>query len=287
MKLPFKKSDAGGGSFLPQEYVERRAELRANLLCLALFGVVMAGVIGAFFVTNRQWLTVKRARDSIAAQYAQEAARIEQLKLLEKQKTEIMDKAEVSTALIERVRRSVLLSEMANRKPDEVTLLEVSLSAKRIQQAAPPPSAPVTVQPQVKNLAGRPSNISTIQNPAPGAKAPEKVMPPRFEHTIKLIGVARANNDVADYIAALKACPLLDNVDIKTIKETLIDKVELRKFELEATIRPDADTRGMEVAEKGQKPIQGMPGADPTKMRAGTPKKPPTVTVVPNKPGEE
>src|SRR3954471_5140703 len=155
MKLPFKRSDSGGGSFLPQEYVERRAELRANLLCLALFGVVMFGVIGAFFVPNRQWLTVKRARDSIAAQYAQEAARIEQLKLLEKQKTEIMDKAEVSTALIERVRRSVLLSELANRKPDEVTLIEVSLSAKRIQQAPPPANAPTTVQPQVKNLAGK------------------------------------------------------------------------------------------------------------------------------------
>src|SRR5204863_10208748 len=118
------------------------------------------------------------------------------------------------------------------------------------------------------------TNISTIQTSA-APKAPEKVMPPRFEYTIKLIGVARANNDVADYIQALKGCPLLDNVDIKTIKETLIDKVELRKFELEATIRAAADTSGMEVADKAQKAIQGMPGADPNKMlQWNGPKKP-------------
>src|SRR3954469_13856228 len=134
MMNPFQSAfggGKGGGSFLPQEYVERKAELRANLLCLGLFGVVMFGVVGAFFVTNRQWLKVKQSREAIASQYAQEAARIEQLKLLERQKAEIVQKAEVSTALIERVRRSVLLSELANRKPDDVTLLEVQLTGKR------------------------------------------------------------------------------------------------------------------------------------------------------------
>jgi Tfp pilus assembly protein PilN len=285
MKNPFKRSEQGSGSFLPQEYVERRAELRGNLLCLALFGVVMFAVVGAFFVTNRQWLTVKRSRDAIASQYAQEAARIEQLKLLEKQKAEIMDKAEVSTALIERVRRSVLLSELANRKPDEVTLLEVSLTGKRFQET--PVAQPTGPQPGggVKNLAGKPSNISTIQVPQAKDKAPDKVMPPRFEHTVKLVGVARTNNDIADYIASLRACTLLDNVDLKYIKETTIEKLELRKFELEAAIRKDADTRGMEVADTGKKPAQGMPGADPSKMRP-TPQSKPSVTVVHPKGGD-
>ena len=43
---------------------------------------------------------------------------------------------------------------------------------------------------------------------------------------------------------------------MKYIKDTTIDKLDLRKFELEAVIRSDADTRGMEVAD--EKPAQGM-----------------------------
>jgi Tfp pilus assembly protein PilN len=241
--------------------------MRANLLCLGLFGVVMFGVVGAFFVTNRQWLAEKRDRERIAGQYAQEAARIEQLKLLEKQRAEIVQRAEVSNALIEHVRRSVLLSELANRKPDDVTLLEVALTGKRIvDQPKDKPTTPAPTQ-QVKNLGAKAGNVAMIQVPPQKDKEPEKVAPPRVEHTVKLTGVAKANTNIADYIASLKACPLLDNVDLKYIKETTIEKVELRKFELEAALRKDADTRGMEVVDT--KPVEGMPGADPVRTRSG------------------
>src|ERR1043165_5598637 len=247
MRNPFLRGDSGGGSFLPQEYVERKAEMRANLLCLGLFGVLMFAVVGAFFVTNRQWLQVKRSREAIASQYAAEAAKIEQLKLLERQKNEIVQKAEVSTALIEQVRRSVLMSELANRKPEEITLLEVVLTGKRVQDAPQAQGPPVNVQ-QVKSLSAKTSTVATIVTATTEKAKTEKIMPPRFEHTLKLTGVAKANNDIADYIAALKACTILDNVDLKYIKETTIEKVELRKFELEASIRKGADTRGMEAA---------------------------------------
>lgn len=282
MRNPFLRGDSGSGSFLPQEYVERKAELRANLLCLALFGVVMFGVIGAFFVTNRQWLTVKRARESIAAQYAAEAAKIEQLKLLEKQKAEIMQKAEVSTALIERVRRSVLMGEISNRKPDDITLLEVSMTGKRVKEEPVASSTPAPAVQQVKNLSGKGSTVAMIQTPAEKPRQAERIMPPRFEHTIKLTGVAKSNTNIADYLAALKACPLLENVDLKYIKETTIDKLELRKFELEAVVRKDADTRGMETAETRQP--EGMPGSDPGRLKSAESK--PSITVVHPK-GEE
>jgi Tfp pilus assembly protein PilN len=282
MRNPFQRSDHGGGSFLPQEYVERKAEMRANLLCLGLFGVVMFGVVGAFFVTNRQWLTVKRSREAIASQYALEAARIEQLKLLEKQRAEIVQRAEVSNSLIEHVRRSVLLGELANRKPDEITLLEVNLIGKRIVEK-PKDAAPAAPSQQTKSLGAKSGTVAMIQVPQAKTDAPEKVAPPHFEHTIKLTGVAKSNTNIADYLASLKACPLLENVDLKYIKETTIEKLELRKFELEAAIRKDADTGGMEVA-KTKEP-EGMPGSDPARMRTGGQSKS-AITVVHPK-GEE
>src|SRR5262245_52717864 len=138
MRNPFARTDAGNSSFLPQDYVARKAEMRANLLCLALFGVVMFGVVAAFFVTNRQWLQVRQEQQSITTRYSSEAAKIEQLKLLEGQKAEMLEKAEVTTALIEKVPRSRLLSELVNRMPQDITLLELSLISKRIKDTPPP-----------------------------------------------------------------------------------------------------------------------------------------------------
>ena len=60
------------------------------------------------------------------------------------------------------------------------------------------------------------------------------------------IGAKSANNFIADYITALKACGILENVELKYIKETEVDKTTFRKFEIEAAIRQNADARGVE-----------------------------------------
>jgi Tfp pilus assembly protein PilN len=244
---PFLRNNEHGGSFLPQDYVQHKAELRANIICLALFGIVMFGIVGAFFVTNRQWLQVKRERQAITVEYTQQAARIEQLKNLEAQKAEMMAKAEVTTALVEKVPRSILMAELVTRMPDEMGLLELHLISKRIreapttarQQAAAP--RPGTGTGQIRTLSGRSPTARPTSTPTS-----ERVAPPRFEHTLRLVGVARANNNVADYLAALKACSLLDNVELRHIKNFTLDKVEMRHFEIEAVLRRDADARGIE-----------------------------------------
>lgn len=275
MSNPFTRPDSGGGSFLPQDYVTRKAELRANLLCLGLFGVVMFGVIGAFFVTNRQWLNVRQDQQLITTQYSAEATKIDQLTRLEDQKGEMMEKAEITTALIEKVPRSTLLSELITRMPQQITLLELSLVSKRIKDT-PTGGKPGVITttsggPAIRTLSGAGANPSTAK-PAMAHDAkgkpgdPEKVPPPRFEYTLHLIGVARQNNDIADYLAGLKDCPLLDNVDIKYIKETTIDKLDLRKFEIQAEIKKDADARGMEPAKDLR--AAGAPGASPSRDQA-------------------
>ncbi|MBX3377596.1 MAG: PilN domain-containing protein [Phycisphaeraceae bacterium] len=267
MWKPFVRPDQQGASFLPQDYVARKAEMRANLICLGLFGVVMFGVIAAFFVTNRQWLHVRRSQQAITAQFSQEAIKIEQLKQLEKQKNEMMEKAEITTALVERVPRSILMAELITRMPDDITLLELTLVSKRIKDTPPPKEATkTTTSPQIKTLssAAKPGTGKSVEPPKP-----EKVTPPRFEYTLKLVGVARVNNNIADYIQALKNCPLLENTDLKYIKEVTIEKMDLRKFEIEASIRKDADARGMEPLKDLN--ARGAPGASPTRPSVLTP----------------
>jgi hypothetical protein len=268
MRNPFLKAEQSGGSFLPQEYVARKNEMRANLVCLSLFGVVMFGVVAAFFVTNRQWLQVKAQQKSVTVQYTQEGAKIEQYKRLEAQKSEMMDKAEITTALVEKVPRSKLMSEVVTRMPKDITLLEVQLIGKRIKDV-PGQQQPAAMAPgAIKTLGGKPSaQISGAKIPAAPPPSKERISAPRLEFTLKLIGVARVNQDVSDYLTSLKACSILENVDLKIIKETTIEKLDLRRFEIEASIRKDADARGLEHVDLRTLTVGGVPGTDPT--RAG------------------
>jgi Tfp pilus assembly protein PilN len=246
MKNPFQRGDkgGGGGSFLPEDYVARKVELRANLLCLSLFGVVMFGVVAAFFVTNRQWLNVRREQEAITVQYTEQAQKIEQLKELESQKASMIAKAEVTTALIEKVPRSVLMAELITRMPREITLLDLELTSKRIKDPVPAAGAQAAAQPKIKSIGG-PGVVAQNPGAAPTPPADTKVRPPRFEYKLKITGVARVNNDIADYMAGLQECPLLEKVEFKHIRSKTIDKVDWREFIIEAVIRSDADARGI------------------------------------------
>ncbi|MDX2146517.1 MAG: PilN domain-containing protein [Planctomycetota bacterium] len=222
-------------SFLPADYVARKSEQRATMLGLGLFGLVMLGVVGAFLVTNRAWTSVREERLAVDKLYAEEAGKIEQLKELEQQRAQMMEKAEVTAALIENVPRSVLLGELVLRLPEDVKLTNMDLKGTRIEtrvQAPPPGAAPM----QVKSLADTKSKA---------AETKPKIQAPRFQHTLLMQGVASNNNDIADYVASLRACPLLQGVELNYIREATIQDRSLRQFEIQAEIRQDADGRAL------------------------------------------
>ena len=76
----------------------------------------MIAVIGAFFVTNRQATQVKQQQEDINSQYQQAGIQIQELTQLEQQRMEMLNKAELAAALVERVPRSILIAEMINRR---------------------------------------------------------------------------------------------------------------------------------------------------------------------------
>ena len=73
----YNRRPGTGGSFLPEDYIEKKAENRNLAIAVFLFVVVTLGVVGAFFVTNRQWSTVKRRQQEINQEYATETKKIE------------------------------------------------------------------------------------------------------------------------------------------------------------------------------------------------------------------
>ena len=251
-----RKDASKDRSFLPEDYVERRSERRTNLLSLTLFTVVTVGVVGAFLVTNRQWNDVKRYQEAINVRYAQAAKDIEQLKHLEDRKEALLQKAELTTALIDRVPRSILLAELINRMPQDATLLEMEVVSKRIAEPKP--------KDDPKAGKGKPKGTTTKGTKATRGskgKAPPKsgaskdgasdkegsarpvIAAPRFSTSVILIGVTGTHNSVAQYVAELQRCPLLSEVELKFSEKAVIEEQELNRFRIECRLKSDADAR--------------------------------------------
>lgn len=225
-------------TFLPEDYVERRAERRTNLICITLFMVVTAGVVGAFFVTNRQWNEVQEYQRVINIRYTQAAKDIEELKKLNAQRTDLMKKREIAAVLREQVPRSILLAEIINRLPDRARLAEFQLQSKRVD----PPTVARQVQSASagRSIARRPTGGTQTAKPTP-----PDIQPPRYDTTLVIIGIAPDNRDVAHYVAALHECPLLRDVELKVSELTRIRDNPLLRFRIEARIDPNADARGI------------------------------------------
>lgn len=245
---PGSGSNKPAGSFLPEDYVRDRRERRSNILAALGFAVVMFLVVSAFFVTQRQWTSVKTQQEMINRDYATEAQKIEQLKVLEKQKAEMMEKAEITSALLERVPRSRLMAELINRMPEQLTLTEFKLDGKRVVVQPPKPDPKDAAAKAAKGA--RPQAVASGKKaaPAPEEKKDDKpkVLPPKFEFTVELVGLAANDEEVADYQASLKDSPLLSNVDLISSVETVVDEVGRRKFRIEAVLRTDVDARSIE-----------------------------------------
>lgn len=226
-----------GGSFLPKEYVKGRSQLRANIMALLLFMLVLAGVVGAFVVNHHRWRRVHEEQKQVARAFEEEAAKIEQLQGLEKQRIELIERAEVVTALKDRVPRSVLIGEIVRAIPDGLTLTNVNLEGERIKPvvAKPDPKAAA----RTRTLKGK--TVAKGKDEAPEEEP--RVLPPRFKFFVSVEGIAQENADVADFLESIKASPLFGDVEIPLIDETIIDKLSYRKFKITMSLPERADAR--------------------------------------------
>lgn len=237
MSNPFAKQMNQGGSFLPEDYVARKAETRANIITLSLFALVMAGVTGAFVVTTRTWHGLRQQQQALRAEYEVEAKKIDQLKALEAKRQEVLEKAELTAALAERVPRWALLAELTLRMPSEMRRDMLTFKGKRVTAAAAAPAAGGAT----RSLMG---NAAKGAKPAAPAEKP-KPTPPQFEYQLTLAGTAGSNNEIADYIAALRESPVLKDVELQFIREGKESDRVVRKFELLALVRNDVDSKAL------------------------------------------
>lgn len=230
-------------SFLPDDYLERKARRRANLVCAVLFCAFVVGVGVAGYLQARERSALAEREAAVDSAYNQAAMRIQQVQQMQEKQKRMAHQAELTASLLEKVPRSYLLAEFTNALPAGVSLLDFSLSSTVRQPPAPPAGATRFEQKQAQIKAT--------------AAAPE-VQPKVYDVRLQLTGIAYTNAQVAQYIAKLAESKLLKDVQLVLVEEFNQQDRKLRKFQLDmrlngnAAIRPDRnDTRttAVEVTE--------------------------------------
>jgi Tfp pilus assembly protein PilN len=223
----FSGGGFSGASFLPSDYVQRKAELRNNVVLLSTFAVVMGGIGAAFFKTQKDWRSLRDTYTLTSEQYVAEGEKIEQLKKLEAVRGDMMEKAQITASLIEKVPRHAMLAELTLRMKKGMTLQALTLAGTREEVAPPPPP----------NKTGATSLVQQVAEQA--AKHKAGVTAPRYTYELSFTGYAVNNNDIADYLASLKQSPVFSGVELSFIREATVDGELKRSFEMTANLRTD------------------------------------------------
>jgi len=218
-------------SFLPDDYLERKAARRTNAICAVLFLLVIGGVGSVFTISENATKAIDKQYNKIEEQYVGEARRIEQVRQMHEKQQRMARQAELTASLLEKVRRSDILAEVTNCMSPGVSLLEFSLES-RPKQSASSGSAPALTAYEQKKLARE-----TANKPKEEKEAVAKV----YEVYMKVTGTAYNDGQVAQYITRLNKSKLLKDVNLAVTDEFVMGDDKLRKFQIEMMLDPDAD----------------------------------------------
>ena len=125
-------------SFLPDDYLDLKAQRRTNAICASLFALVVIGAGAAFHITEKSMKSIEHDYADITRRYAEAAAPIERFKKMQDQQKRMEAHAALSASLLEKVPRAYLLAEITNALPVNVSLLDFTLDARPRNAAAKP-----------------------------------------------------------------------------------------------------------------------------------------------------
>jgi Tfp pilus assembly protein PilN len=238
-------------SFLPDDYLKRKAQRRSNVVCASLFLVVMVAIGTAFHFTQASMAGLELQHSAVVKQYAEAAKRIEQVKLLQQRQRTMAEQAELSQSLLEKAPRSYLLAQITNSMPAGVSLLDLQMTSKR--KAAP-------VAPQTQ-----------FQKHGKSLKDKDATPPPQpqtYDVHLELTGVAGTDVQVAQFMGKLLQCRLLQDVNLAYSQEFKQNNQMLRKFEIEMMLNPDAEATQDKSGEAAQGKVnEGVSSATPSSLR--------------------
>jgi Tfp pilus assembly protein PilN len=218
-------------SFLPDDYLERKAQRRTNFICAVLFLFVVGGIGGAFAVSEQGRRQLHEEQRSVDRQYAEAAKPLEQFRQMQEKQRKMAHQAELSASLLEKVPRSYVLAEITNSLPSGLSLTDLTLDSKARQTVALA-AAPKTAYEARK--AEREKKLKGEQ---------EAAAPKQYDVYLKLAGVAGTDVQVAQLISRLSRSRLFKDVNLMISEEHIQKDVKLRRFQIELMLDPSAEVQ--------------------------------------------
>lgn len=209
-------------SFLPDDYLERRARRRTNVICSFLFVCGVAGIGSAFTLSERADARAQDKHAAVSGDYVEEAKRIERARQIQDKQRQIAHQAELTASLLEKVPRSYLLAEITNSMPSGVSLLDLNLESKV-------KTAPVAERAKTAMEKKKEKKQSEEQKNAP----PPPPKPKVYEVALRLTGIAATDVQVAQFISKLNQCKFLKDVNLVISDEFALEDETLRKFQID------------------------------------------------------
>ena len=123
-------------NFVPDDYVQKRESMRANVMYLILFLVVMIGLGGTFMVLKVRQRAIASQSAVVTEKMEKAKKDIAQLEDLQAKRKQMMKAALMTAELIEPMPRTVVLAELTNTLPSGVSLRNVKLLEKESVVAA-------------------------------------------------------------------------------------------------------------------------------------------------------
>ena len=240
---------AKNSSFLPDDYLEKRKIRRTNILCLILFIIVMAGIGSVGYLTYQKQVEVRQKQAQVNERYQKAKKRLEQVEELQKQKQQMIHKARVTSALVERVPRSTLLAELINHMPASLSVLNLELETKVLRTQRRPTTA-----------------IERKQMAEEKERKKVDVKPKAL--TVKLVGVAPTDVQVSEYMTALGKYRLFGDVGLQYSEQMDLNGNEMRKFGMRIKIANDVNMQELEPT-KIARELKQNPMRDEVQINAG------------------
>ena len=236
--------------FLPEDYIEKKAQQRTNVICLLLFLAVMAGVGGGFAITEKRKKGMDDRIAQVNKQMKQASESLKQLEVLEGKREQMMNKASLSASLMESVPRSLILATVTNDLPAGVSLTEFELSSKDI-----------TPQPEVqKKKTSKSRSKNTKSKSAKEDADPEntKIIPQKWQTVVEVTGLAPTDIQVAELIENLQASKLIKEANLMYSEEQETEDENVRHFQLLLTLDPEARASEEDVEMARSIGVKGM-----------------------------
>jgi Tfp pilus assembly protein PilN len=219
-------------SFLPDDYLERKARRRANALCAGLSVIVMGAIASAFWLTERSMAQVETRAAKVDTEFTEAARSIEQVNKMKAQQRKIVHQAELAASLVERVPRSNMLAEFTNSLPPGTSLLDLALESKVKVASAAPVDPRLAKKLQQQAAAGGAAAAATPQS-----------APVQYVVHLKLTGIADSDVQVAQFMSKLSACPLVTDVNLVITDVFKQGDREMRRFQIEMVQNPAAEVK--------------------------------------------